>query len=224
MKYINDLSPPVIVLTGTLNPAIFNTLWVATNIFDYEEGAVLNFHQAVYQLGDELRQLTVLDGVGWSVTQNRCEIFITSLEPEILGRAENFAISIVQTLPHTPWGSAGINFQFYAQGDVDDLLEKYQTPEGFEAGFNIGNQSLSVALMIDPNLTLNVQRNVGDDFSILFNNHNSDLNAENAADLLQGAIKASLDRSRDIMAKQFEMDEEEQRFLNPQEGEVANVL
>lgn len=223
MKYINDLTPPVIVLTGTLNPAIFNAPWVARNIFSYDEGAVLNFHQAVYTLADELRQLIVLDGVGWSVTRNRCEVFITSLDPEIISKAERFAISVVETLPHTPWSSAGVNFQFFADGDVDDLLEKYQTAEGFEGEYTVGSQNQSVALLIAPNLTLNVQRNIGSDFSVFFNNHNTDLNAGNAAELLEGAIMSSLDRCRTIMADQFEMEEEEQRFLAPQEGEVANV-
>ena len=223
MKYINDLSPPVIVLTGTLNPSIFNPSWVAQHIFGYEEGAVLNFYQALYPLGDELRQLIVLDGVGWSVTRNRCEIFVTSLEPDIVERAEGFAVKVVQTLPHTPWGSAGVNFQFSADGDVDELLEKYQTPEGFEGGFNVGNQTLSVALAIAANLTLNVQRNVGADFSVFFNNHNDDLNAENAEQLLVGSILPSLERCRSIMTEKFDMDEEVQHFLNPQAGEVVNV-
>lgn len=223
MKYINDLSPPIIVLTGTLNPSIFNPAWVAKNIFNYGEGAVLNFYQAVYPLGDEIRQLMVMDGVGWSVTRSRCEIFVTSLAPEIVERAENFAVAVVQTLPHTPWGSAGVNFQYVADGDVDEFVEKYQTAEGFEGAYTVGSQTLSVALVIAPNLTLNVQRNISNDFSIFFNNHNIDLNSDNAADLLQGSIVPALERCRAIMTQQFEMEGEEQRFLNPQEGEVVNV-
>lgn len=221
MRYINDMSPPVIVLTGILNPAILNPTWVAAHILGYEQGAVLNLYEAVYPLGDELRQLTVLDGIGWSVTNKRCEIFVTDLQPATLERAERFAMSIVQTLPHTPWGSLGVNLQFYLDGDADEILDSYPTKEDFEAAFTIGGQTQTVDLVISPNLTLNVQRNIGPGFAVYFNNHHHQVNAGNAEELLAGSVEAALERCRAIMTGFFDMDDEATRFLNPEQGEIA---
>lgn len=224
MQYTSDLRPPVMVITGTLNPAIFSPQWVALNLFDFDEGAVLNIHQAIYPLGSELRQLTILDGVGWSVTQKRCEIFITSLDPEIIARAEEFAVRLITTLPHTPWGSLGINLQFQLVDDVQGIADIYNSPENFEGQYQIGDQVLSTEILVNPNLTLNVQRNVGvDTFSVFFNNHHHDISAENAGELIPGSIVASLERSRAIMTQFFQLTEESSLFLNPAEGEVVNV-
>ena len=223
MKYINDLSPPVIVLAGTLNPAILNPVWVARNIFEYEDGSVLNIHHAFYQLEDELRQLTVLDGVGWSVTTKRCEIFITSFDEDVVGRAERFACSVVKTLPHTPWSSAGVNFQFISDDDIDELMERYNTAEGFEDKYSVESQSISSAIRISPLLTMNVQRNISQKFSILFNHHHHALTPEGVDGILVGSISSSLDRCRGMMNEYFSMTDEEMQFLAPNEGELADV-
>lgn len=169
-----------------------------------------------------MRQLVLLDGVGWSVTNNRCEIFVTSLEETFLKRAEDFACKVVETLPHTPWGSVGVNLQFLALDDATDIVDRYTTVENFEAEFQVGNQAQSTEILISPAVTLNVQRNIEDQFSVYFNHHYHSVDPLTVREKLQGSISQALERCRAVMSKFYQMTEEQVKVLDPQVGEVSS--
>lgn len=199
----------MLVLSGILNPAIFNPPWIAAALLGHAQGDAVTVGTGILP-GAPPKPLHIIDQIGFSVTAERCELFLTSLEPPHLRSAEDLAIKIVETLPHTPWGAAGINFNYTASEEFERIDAISHTAEDFEQEYRIGSRVIRTEIILEPTRKLGVQREISEgEFQILFNDHHDDLRSDNAPALFKGKITDSLERARAIMEKYYDLTEEE---------------
>lgn len=194
-----DLRRPILVFLGAWNPAIFEPGWIAANIFQVPVGQDTIF-DLVLEAPPEGGTVHYLNNIGVSANAQRLRIFANNLEPTSLAKAENVALTILRSLPHTPLGPFGINFVF-AESDLSgELIDKLKTSDHIEAKFEMIRQKYLAAIKLENGVTLNFTRQVDrSQIDFEFNFHFPSIDVNEAQQTLVGILTTHLDKAKEIM-------------------------
>ncbi len=193
-----DLKRPSFVIVGAWNPAIFSPNWIALNLLDYPEGQELAVTNVL--AGDRgPSPIQYIEEVGIFASNQRVEIYLNSLDTIAIDRAESVAAKIIETLPHTPKSSYGINFVFAHENPDADLLDKFSTSENLDQEFEIIQESFNSTLKLDDTI-LNLVRNPSENAIVFdFNYHHEGIKTEEFREDINGRYQQLLGKSTDIL-------------------------
>lgn len=174
---------------------------MTVNLFEFEVGSTVNFSTAegIGAGGG----IAFFEDAGISVSRDRIELFALSETDENFALIERIAKKIVSTLPHTPFGAMGSNYNFFDPEPETEVEELFKTPEGIETNARIKEREITTVLARDDDVIVNLVRSISSDaFALSINNHHNDLNVENADALIEGSIRRYLDEAL-IMCKEY---------------------
>lgn len=201
-----DLREPTVVIAGAFNPAIFDVGWIASELFEYADGAPVN----ATLVADMARQTqrAYVDKIGIMAEAFRLSIFVDDLEPETIALAEKAVLRTASGLPHTPVAGLGINFKIAVpQPDaaIVDLLKLLDKPE--QMGPVVQNE-ISSRIQIEDAVRLNFSRTILEDSLILgFNYHTDLVRLSEMTDTFEGKIRHWLDYSVAMIEQLYSLKE-----------------
>lgn len=199
-----DLRRPLFVFLGAWNRAIFSPNWIALHLFGYPEGEEVAAREVVETV--EAKKMSVqkkaiyFESVGIVATNSRIEIFVNDLEPQTIEKAEHAALSMIQTLPHTPLGPFGVNFAFFERDADIDLLDLLTANDKVDSHYEVVSQEFTTGIRIDDNVVCNLRRSVtGSDVTFDFNFHHQEFSRDQAAEWISASTDKFLGQSRKIL-------------------------
>ena len=139
-----DLRKPVFVFVGAWNPAIFQPGWIARHLFEIPEGEKVRAEAMVPTVPNQ-EAILYIEDIGLAVTNERVQIFVNGFDDETIQCCEQVAVQLFKTLPHTPFGSFGINFNFVEDDPGDELFDMLRTKDGIDEHFKIIGQKYASA-------------------------------------------------------------------------------
>ena len=169
---ILDITAPTLVLLGAWNPRIFQGGWIGKNLFGYEADTEIRGAILTIVKDSMVKEIPYLDDIGIHVTPERMEIYPNSLEETTRLKAEEVAANVATTLPHTPFGAVGVNFNFVEDDPENALLDALQSADSINQSFRVVGQEFKAAIQLENGVILNFSRSVADDKAVFdFNFH-----------------------------------------------------
>ena len=142
-----DLRPPTFVVNGAWNPAIFQPFWVASHLFDIPPGEEVELVELMALIAPgQQRRINYIRGVGIAVQRSRLELFVNAVDADTKANAERVFSKLFETLPHTPFGSFGVNFQFRQPDPADETIDQLKCTDRIDQHFLIKEQSFRATI------------------------------------------------------------------------------
>jgi hypothetical protein len=195
-----DLTKPRFVFLGAWNRAILNPQWIARHLLGYPEGATVQ--AGIFINSSSPKEQTIfIDEVGILASSDRVSIFNASMDERVVARAEAVCLALFRTLPHTPMGAWGVNFNFALSDPDDDLLDQLTANDRLTESYAVIGQTLGAAIRRDDGGVLNLSRtasptNVVFDFNYHFE---TPLTVADAERRLLGATRSFLTESQALL-------------------------
>lgn len=190
-----NLRRPTLVLTGYWNPAIFQPPWVAVTLLGVPPGKEVNFVEVV----EAGKVAHYFGDIGICVPPGRLELYSNVASDQKWEEIEQFAIKVLETLPHTPLQGLGINFQFQEENPEPEVVDKLWTHEDLETRFEVAGTVVRSALKFE-DYDLNFSREVSvAGFAADFNFHHADVGLEKLKALIPGSVKDRYERAKKIL-------------------------
>jgi hypothetical protein len=185
---------------GSWNAAIFSSGWIALNLFDYPKGQELTITD-IFASDRGNTPIHYINEIGIGATNQRIEIFVNS--PDQIDLAENVAAKIIETLPHTPLGSYGLNYVFTHENPDSSLLDKFENSEGLDQEFEILQDNFKSALKLD-DAVLNLVRAPSENNVVFdFNYHHESIDTGSFRSKITGRYAELLDKSNRILKDHY---------------------
>lgn len=222
-----DTRAPIVVLIAQFNPAIFQPIWTARQLFDKKEGEDMQVMEMIAQSGTNLIQLRFFEGVALNVSSDRTEIFTIDGQAETLGNVETVLLKMFDVLPHTPVSAIGCNLTFVDDDPHPDLTALFETREALEGEGKLNLRQSGVQLQMDGPEVLNFNRAMTDQHvRYTFNYHRPEADITKYSDFVPGMIARSLAHSENFLKSYYGYDSHETiGFLaDSQQGDGNNVV
>ena len=199
---------PTLVLTGAWNPSIFSPAWLARYLFGYGEGQEAQIAQLLAVQGETPRQTLYLRNIGFHAEQTRVELFANSIDSAYLSRLEGVLLKLIETLPHTPMGSLGVNFRFYENAAADSILAKLDTLENLSDHYKIISSHYRTTLSFDEHSQCLVERSTSnDDLRVDFNYHFEKFaDVKEKSTVVSGIVQSRLRHALHFMNTIYDLD------------------
>lgn len=175
-----------IVVTGGWNAQIFNPEWVGENLFETKELEI----QLVFQGNNFFPSLKSPDLI-FSPTNSQIVCGVSSINENVLIKAESLIIKTLRMLQHTPIYAVGINFGFSEENPSSELLDIFNFNDNvkfIDSNYSIKQNQIYRQIEIDGQ-TLNLRQILNEDSAepmiTHFNFHKEVLKTEIAADWLK---------------------------------------
>jgi hypothetical protein len=180
-----DLRQPTLVIAGAWNPAIFSIEWIATNLWGKKENDVLRIPQVLDIPSG--RSVFYHDEIGFLAAPDRICLYCNDFQRS--KRAEDIGITLLELLPHTPIVGIGANFMYLEEETDVSIIDMIQTKERLNKFRKIISQQIKTALEIEPDVTLNLERQLlAGNMSFNFNYHYAVFSAASAKEHIRGSI------------------------------------
>ena len=205
----HDLRPPLVVVVGKFNPAIFTDFWIATELYEIRDGQEMQVTETTLELPNGLLlTLTFLEGVGINFADDKIQISLVDFEEATIAKARTVLKNIFEKLPHTPVGAVGVNLRWFDGDPPQEVMDLFDTPEGFEAAFELVERTHRIKIMED-GFVLNFSRHLTAGEAVFdFNYHRSVSSADEIVDMLSDEfIQMEFAHSKQILEKFFSYDE-----------------
>lgn len=195
-----DLRRPTLVLTGAWNAAIFQPGWALKFLFEVPEGTRIATHQLIEVGTPSTMPITYVGKLGYRASNARVEFYLNELDAEMCGQLERMVLRLIATLPHTPFGSFGVNFLFIEEDPSDDLLDSIATRDALTSHYTVKSQELAAAIDVGNSTTLNLRRQSSSTGVVFnFNYDTPGLTADNAQRLLADVLTKSLKHATTLL-------------------------
>ena len=159
-----------------------------------------------------------IEDIGISVTRERVSLLLNDINEATRSRAEQVAIRLFETLPHTPFGAFGVNFNFVEDNPNEQLLDVLKTKDGIDQHYKIQSQNLISAIAIEDQVSLNFSRRPSENSVIFnFNYHHQSISTSSSQEIIPGSFGKYFDMSQDIVRTLYDIEYAE--LLNFEFGE-----
>lgn len=200
-----DLRRPVLVLTGTWNPAIFQPGWMAKNLFEIPEGKSVQASEIIHVQSS--RRVTYVGDIGIAATASRIEVYCNSLQKDCLAKAESMLRNTIRTLPHTPIGALGVNFQFTENDIEGDVLDRLKTHEATYENFEILEEEFKSVFDFTSSFVLNFRRGYNTESVYFdFNFHHEASDFEKLLSTLDNSIENNLEGAKQVLDQLYNLE------------------
>lgn len=198
-----ELRRPQIVLAGAWNPAIFQPGWIARHLHQVPKGTEVRGQQII----SPPINVVYINGIGISASPDRVEIYSNEDCQAALDLAEQVAIRILTTLPHTPINALGVNYHFVVDDPDDELLDKLKIKDGIYQHYKILGENLVSTIEIDQDSVLNFSRQPTSEMvEFDFNYHYGNISSDNAESILHGVLTNNITKSLEILKKLYDIE------------------
>jgi len=203
---ILNVLTPTVVIQGFWNPAVLQPPWVAVNLFEYPSGEAIQISIARSQ-SKVSKEVFIIDGIGFYVDNSRVEIYLTNYSENLINKAEEIVLKLLNTLSHTPLGGYGINFIFTEDNIEESLVDAMSTNESINSHYQIIQQVFSTHIKF-PDCILKLTRTISDEnVTFDFNYHHEALDLDNKETLFKGAINKYLKVSKKLFLDVYSINE-----------------
>jgi len=192
-----------IVLAGHWNRMIFTPQWVSDRLFHTAEVETLVGLPPVAPFIYRNPQVLL------EVASSRLVFRPQVLNDECLQRAEEMALTVLETLRDTPLIAVGINFAFTEQNPPDELLALFNSPDGVliaGAGWEIVSHRLTRQLRREErtlNLTLVFS---GQEVQVEFNFHTDTPTNESACNAVRRNVLNLRQSTLDLVQEAYQLE------------------
>jgi len=200
-----DTRHPLFVFLGAWNPAIFQPPWIAKYLFEKPEGNQIAAKQLTV-FAPFPKQITYIDNIGVSASNERVEIYTNGFENDLCLEAEKVAIRLIKTLPHTPFGRYGINFNFVVELPNDTMLDALKTSDKVDQYHKIISQNITSKIEMEDDVKLNFSRQPSEkDVTFNFNYDHNPIEVETAEEVLTNSVESKLNSSTLILEQLYSL-------------------
>lgn len=114
---------------------------------------------------------------------------------------------IFEKLPHTPFGSFGVNFHFVEPDPSDELGDKLKINDEIEHEFTIKEQKFISVIEFEEGIDLTFSRILSKEGAIFsFNYHHSKIRIESSRGLIIGSTEKYLTSSLETLKKLYNLE------------------
>lgn len=187
-----DTRRPVLVMLGAWNPAVFNPQWVATHLYNVKDNTEFTI-RIVQNIPPDNKTIHYMENdTGYYVDAGRFEIYANSFTHEMLTEVGRIAGTLIEKLPHTPFGDFGINFRFHETDAPTSLLDKLTSNDRVESLFRVLVQEFVTRSLYSEKCQLNFKR-ITANASVVFDfNYHHVVQSLNDFALISGEYISSL--------------------------------
>jgi len=121
------------------------------------EGETVRGWQALVADTDP-KLISYIADVGIFASTQRLEFFINDFEDGCIRKAEEIAERVFETLPHTPVGDFGVNFNFVEESPDPELFDKFVTGEKINEHYKVIEDTVSSTIDFTKDVTLKLVR------------------------------------------------------------------
>ena len=198
----HDLTRPLLVITGSWNPAIVNPSWVGRHLFQKPEGQEIAVIEVA--LPEARPPIFYIEEFGFSASQPRIDFFLNSFNSDSVARLEELVLRLLEILPHTPITAVGLNYIFEVEGATRALLDKFQTQENIERAFRVIERVFVSRIDLGDGVRLNLRRQLSLDRTVLDLNFHQDVTEiEKIRAIISGGVEAYFERALEVIERLY---------------------
>lgn len=192
-----------LVLLGAWNPGILQPNWLARHAFNRPTGEDIQVTVA-FSMTPGLPPRFTMEGLTFTPSLDRLVITSTTLNLNALNTMEEKAISILETLPHTPVSAFGENFELIDEHPTPALLNIFELNDALadhiNTNYDLVTTDVRTSLRVN-NCTLNLARQFSTGVvKFKFNFHYDTTSASDAAEKLHGSYSQNLEFISNFLA------------------------